>query len=152
MLEEIRMSKSIKSIEHHAFEGCNRLARVYCAKSKDKVKFAEGNDPIKNAEWIKISGSSKEETITGNLTLDGVKVNSLKDAFKQMKDKNKDYRIVIYSDLKGEKNLTIPKSAKSVTISGNGQWRACRQRRRLRVPRSCSRSIISGSRAFTTCP
>ena len=62
----------------------------------------------------------QEETITGNLTLDGVKVNSLKDAFKQMKDKNKDYRIVIYSDLKGEKNLTIPKSAKSVTISGNG--------------------------------
>ena len=72
MLEEIRMSKSIKSIEHYAFGGCNRIAKVYCGKSKDKIKFAEGNDTIKNAEWIKISGSSKEETITGNLTLDGV--------------------------------------------------------------------------------
>lgn len=120
MLEEIRLSKSIKTIKHWAFAGCSRLAKVYCAKSKDKIKISDGNDPLINAEWIKISGSTKEDPVTGELTLDGVKVNSLKAAFKMMKDKNKDYHVVILGDLKGEKNLTIPKTAKSVTITGNG--------------------------------
>ena len=116
----IRLSKSIKSIDHFAFNNCRSIAKVYCSKSKDKIKISEGNDDLKNAEWIKTSGSSKEETITGVLTLNGVKVNSLKAAFKMMNDKNKDYEIVLFSDLKGEKNLTIPKTAKSVTIKGNG--------------------------------
>ncbi len=120
MLEEIRLSKSIKTIKYWAFAGCSRLAKVYCAKSKDKIKISDGNDPLINAEWIKISGSTKEDPVTGELTLDGVKVNSLKAAFKLMKDKNRDYHIVLLGDLKGEKNLTIPKTAKSVTITGNG--------------------------------
>ena len=120
VLEEIRLSKRIKYIKHYAFNNCGNIVRVYCNKSKDKIKISEGNDDLKNAEWIKTSGSSKEEIVTGVLTINGVKVNSLKAAFKLMNDKNMDYDIVLYSDLKGEKNLTIPKSARTVRIRGNG--------------------------------
>lgn len=64
-------------------------------------------------------GGGNEEPGDSDILLNGEKVGSLGAAFKQMKE-NIDYVLVIGADVKGEKNLTIPKSAKSVTIKGNG--------------------------------
>ncbi len=66
------------------------------------------------------SGGGKEEPTTGDMTVNGEKVSSLKAAFKGMKDPNTDYIVELGSDVSGEKNLTIPKTAKSVTVKGNG--------------------------------
>ena len=66
------------------------------------------------------SGGKKEEPESGDLTLNGEKVASLQEAFKLMKDKNTDYIISLGSDLEEKKNLSIPKTAKSITINGNG--------------------------------
>lgn len=68
----------------------------------------------------KTSGGGNEVDDSGKIELDGTEVASLAEAFKQMKDSSKDYEIVIGRDVKGEKNLTIPKTAKSVTIKGRG--------------------------------
>ena len=120
VLSEIRLSDSITEVGHRSFDGCYSLEKVYCSKDKSKIKIGDLNDHLKNAQWIKVAKGGKEETKTGVITLNGVAVNSLKAAFKQMKDKNKDYMIVLGSDIAGEKNLTIPSTAKSVTINGNG--------------------------------
>ncbi|MBR5420064.1 MAG: hypothetical protein IK115_02830 [Lachnospiraceae bacterium] len=58
---------------------------------------------------------------TGKAVMDGTTaVSSLKKAFAMMKDKDHDYVISLQTDMLGEKNLKIPKSARSVTILGNG--------------------------------
>ncbi len=125
VLSEIRLPDSITEVGHRSFDECIAIDKVYCSKDKSKIKIGELNDSLKNAQWIKVDKggkSGKEEPKTGEITLNGVAVNSLKAAFKQMKDKNMDYTIVLGSDVKGEKNLTIPKTAKSVTINGNGHF------------------------------
>ncbi|MBQ9867347.1 MAG: leucine-rich repeat protein [Lachnospiraceae bacterium] len=120
VLSEIKLPDSITEVGHRSFDGCYSLEKVYCSKDKSKIKIGDLNDHLKNAQWIKVAKGGKEETKTGVITLNGVAVNSLKAAFKQMKDKNKDYMIVLGSDIAGEKNLTIPSTAKSVTIDGKG--------------------------------
>ena len=117
---EIRLPAKITDIKKGAFEGCDDLKTVYSKKEKTEIKIEELNDPLLNAEWIKEKSEGKEENITGSITLNGEKYNSLKAAFKAIKDKETDYTVEINSDVKGEVNLTIPKTAKSVTIHGNG--------------------------------
>ncbi|MBR3306457.1 MAG: chitobiase/beta-hexosaminidase C-terminal domain-containing protein [Lachnospiraceae bacterium] len=64
--------------------------------------------------------SGGDDPSGGKIVLDGKEVTSLKDAFKSMNNSGKDYAIELNADVTGEKNLTIPKTAKSVTIIGNG--------------------------------
>lgn len=116
-LEEIRLPKGLTGIKSNAFYLCNSLLRVYSPKNQKSITIASGNDALLEAEWIV---SSKESSTTGMITIDGVTVPSLKDAFKKMDNASKDYIIVLGSDVIGEKGLTIPKTAKSLTIQGNG--------------------------------
>lgn len=51
--------------------------------------------------------------------MNGVQYDSLKAAFKDMKEA-KDYYVELATDMDGESNLTIPKTPTSVTINGNG--------------------------------
>ena len=122
-LEEIHLPPKISSIGEGAFSGCGSLTTVYSSKQKNKITIGENNEPLLDAEWI-VSGNGgdepKPQPVTGEITMNGEKVNSLQAAFKSMKDSNADYVIVLDSDVTGEKNLSIPKTAKSVTINGNG--------------------------------
>ena len=121
-LREIHLPSKLKKVKESAFKDCISITEVYYGgkSSRDKIKRAseKNNDPLFAVEWIKENRSN--EPATGELTVNGVKVSSLKAAFKLMNDKETRYVIELQSDLKGEKNLTIPKSAKSVTINGNG--------------------------------
>ncbi|MBR5421575.1 MAG: hypothetical protein IK115_10535 [Lachnospiraceae bacterium] len=63
---------------------------------------------------------ASKDPVTGTASLNGAKVRSLKEAFSLMNDKDTDYVIELESDMIGEKNLTVPKKARSVTIKGNG--------------------------------
>ncbi len=83
-------------------------------------KTGSGNKPSPTPTPKPGDNGDKDDTNTGEITINGEKVDSLKSAFKKMKDSGKDYILVLGSDVKGEKNLTIPKTAKSVTINGNG--------------------------------
>jgi len=74
-------------------------------------------------QWTEYSFSFNKASnapVTGTAKLNGANVRSLKEAFSLMNDKDKDYVIELESDMIGEKNLTVPKKAKSVTIKGNG--------------------------------
>ncbi len=120
-LEEVTLSAKISTIEDDAFNACDSLRKVYSSKPKTKIKIGDKNDPLLDAEWIvSSSGGGKDEPSTGDITVNGDKVASLKTAFKGMKDSNTDYVVELGSDVSGEKNLTIPKTAGSVTIKGNG--------------------------------
>ena len=123
-IQEIKLPAKIVSIEEEAFDGCLSLEKVYSSKAKNKISIEENNQPLLDAEWD-VNGNGGDDPKpgpdpTGEITVDGEKVSSLKDAFKNMKDAGKDYTIELGSDVTGEKNLSIPKTAKSVTINGNG--------------------------------
>ncbi|MBR3305983.1 MAG: BspA family leucine-rich repeat surface protein [Lachnospiraceae bacterium] len=96
-------------------------------KTETVVIDDKDGDGVVNISGDKEGGSTSEngstsgnEAENGKILLDGKEVDSLTAAFKQMTDATKDYKIVLGRDVKGEKNLTIPKKAKSVTIIGNG--------------------------------
>ena len=123
-IQEIKLPAKIATIGEEAFDGCRSLATVYSNKPASKIKIAENNQPLLDANWI-VEGNGggddpKPQPVTGEITLNGEKVNSLNAAFKEMKDGNTDYVIELASDVTGEKNLSIPKTAKSVTINGGG--------------------------------
>ncbi len=70
-----------------------------------------------------LGGSSKPSKIepeTGFALLNGVEAKSLKVAFYNVNDAATDYTVDLQTDMIGEKDLTIPAKAKSVTINGNG--------------------------------
>ncbi|MCR4642890.1 MAG: hypothetical protein K5697_12800 [Lachnospiraceae bacterium] len=68
---------------------------------------------------VSIQGESSVP-VAEEITVNGNKVSSLKEAFNQITDPGMDYVINIGLDVKEDKNLTIPKTARSVTINGNG--------------------------------
>ncbi len=70
-----------------------------------------------------MGGSSKPSKIepeTGFALLNGAEAKSLKVAFYNVNDAAIDYTVDLQTDMIGEKDLTIPAKAKSVTINGNG--------------------------------
>ncbi|MCR5119620.1 MAG: DUF285 domain-containing protein [Lachnospiraceae bacterium] len=96
---------------------------VFCdADGKEYTELPHLSYSITLTRKTNGGGGGKEdpEPVSGEITLNGEQVTSLKAAFKSMKDKNTDYVLELGSDVKEEKNLTIPKKAKSVTIKGNG--------------------------------
>ncbi len=121
-LREIHLPSKLSSVKESAFRDCISISEVYYGgkSTREKIKKASGknNDYLFDADWIKESRSDAPKT--GNLKLDGQEVNSLKDAFSRLNDKEKIYTIDLLSNLTGEKNLTIPKNAKSVIIDGHG--------------------------------
>ena len=66
------------------------------------------------------SEPSKIEPETCFALLNGAEAKSLKVAFANINDAATDYTVDLQTDMIGEKNLTIPAKAKSVTINGNG--------------------------------
>ncbi|MCR4584967.1 MAG: leucine-rich repeat protein [Lachnospiraceae bacterium] len=121
-LRVIHLPSKLKSVKEAAFAECISITEVYYGgkSTSEKIKKAseKNNEPLFAVAWIKENRA--DDNKTGELTLDGAKVSSLKAALKLMNDKNKDYVISLDSDLKGEKNLSVPAKAKSVTINGNG--------------------------------
>ncbi|MBR3307310.1 MAG: leucine-rich repeat domain-containing protein [Lachnospiraceae bacterium] len=117
-VSKLVLSADVKEIGACAFHNCFALKQVYSARAKSRITIGEKNDPLQKAEWI--VNSDKPEPVTGEIRMEGEKVNSLKAAFKSMNDAGKDYMIELDSDVKGEVNLTVPKTAGSVTINGNG--------------------------------
>ena len=125
----------------HFFAGCESLETIktplnlsanYAIPLPGKYVDASGNKYTelphsdksitltRSGGYIPIDGGSvTPQPEGGDILLDGVKAASLKAAFKSMKTE-KDYVLELGSDAKEEVNLTIPKTAKSVTIKGNG--------------------------------
>ena len=125
-LSEIHLPAKLKSVKESAFRDCVSITEVYYGgkSTREKIRKAseKNNDPLFEVEWIKENRSDAAKT--GELVVKSgsteVKADSLKEAFGMIDDPEKFYVIELKSDLKGEKNLTVPKTAKQVRIMGNG--------------------------------
>lgn len=121
----------------HGYDSSNRVNKFdYSAKERKEIcntitlnpgryyiciKSYDGNSQIYDVIYkFKISPVSDSGS-TGRVVVDdGITVSSLKKAFALMKDNNHDYVVTLQTDMIGEDNLKIPKTARSVTIRGNG--------------------------------
>ncbi|MCR5356846.1 MAG: hypothetical protein K6E63_05515 [Lachnospiraceae bacterium] len=86
------------------------------------IGSSDGNHNTYNIEVKGKASSSggKEDPQTGEATINGEAVKTLKAAFKLINDPSMDYVIELKTDMIGEKDLTIPNKARSVVINGNG--------------------------------
>ena len=120
-LERVAIHKDTK-IDGDPFYGCKKEILViygYTGSPAEKYAKSKGYTFKPITEWEGSNPYSENSSGTGRVKVDGKEYNSLKSAFKDMKEE-KEYEVVLESDMDGEKNLTIPKKAAKVTIKGNG--------------------------------
>lgn len=107
-LVSINIPKNITSIGYEAFYSCDNLQTVYYNSKKEdweKIAIADGNDPIKNAEFFFENGVSSEEPVPEGLSYDII-----------------DGEVTITSYRGSDENLKVPAYIEGYPVTCIGDW------------------------------